>query len=79
MTVSDWIALVALLVGGGGGTVAVSKGTRLIVAVEGLVKAFQAVREDIKEIVTTNQDHATRLARAEGVLQALSAQQPPKA
>jgi hypothetical protein len=69
MTVTDWIALLGVLLGGGGGTVAVSKATRLVIAVENLVKELKQVRADVSGIVGAVQGHETRIARVEGQLQ----------
>lgn len=70
MTVADWIALIGVLLGGGGGSVAVSKATRLVLAVENLVKELRQVRGDITAVMGSVQGHETRLARVEGQLQA---------
>ena len=67
MHASDWIAIVAVLLGGGGsvtgGIGAIARLTRLAVAVEGLV-------ESMKTVVTTVQGHETRIATLEGQQQA---------
>lgn len=69
----DYIALAVFLLGGGGasygGNKLTAKITRLVVGVENLVRAVEAVRGDVKDVVGTVQDHETRLTVAEGKLQ----------
>jgi len=54
VTVSEWIAVAGLLLGGGGGAQLVAKLTRLAVAVENLV-------ESNKKLVGQVDDHENRL------------------
>jgi len=63
MHAADWIALIGLGLGGGGGGAAISKLTRLAVAVEQLVKSTETV-------TGITRDHETRLSQVEGQLKA---------
>lgn len=56
MSVSDWIAVAGVLLGGGGGAQLVAKLTRLAVAVETLV-------ESNKKMVAQVNNHEKRLNR----------------
>jgi len=59
MTASTILEIIGLLAGGSGGSVAIVRLTRLVVAVEGLV-------EDLRALSATVQGHETRIATIEG-------------
>lgn len=69
MTTANLIELLAIVVGGGGGGAAISKLTRLAVAVENLVNAMREVRTDVKTVTGIAQNHETRISTLEGVQQ----------
>jgi len=63
MTPADWLTLIGILVGGGGGGTLISKLTRVAVAVEQLV-------ESNKKVTETVAGHETRISTLEGQQQA---------
>jgi hypothetical protein len=67
MHAQDWIGLAVLILGGGGvsygGNKLTAKITALVVGIENLVKAVEAVRLDVKDVVGTVQDHSVTLAQ----------------
>jgi len=75
---ADWIALVALVLGGGGisagGVSITAKITRLVAAVEQAAKDISTIITDVKAIGLTGQTHETRLTLAESRITALEAQ-----
>lgn len=49
MSASNWLELIGLVLGGGGGTQLVSRFTRLVVAVEDLAKSYEALIAKVDE------------------------------
>lgn len=56
MSSSQWLELLGLVLGGGGGTQLITKLTRMAVAVEKLVESHQAMLETVA-------DHEKRLGK----------------
>lgn len=76
---SDWIAILGIVLGGGGGGTIIVKLTRLVVAVEGLLKTAESTIAEVKGLTTTVASHETRLTVhdvAIGVLQGQQAAKP---
>jgi ribose 5-phosphate isomerase len=63
MNAQNWIEVIGLVLGGGGGGTAVAKLTRLAVAVEQLVKQIETLATSQAKTATTVQDHEIRLAK----------------
>lgn len=64
MNASNWIELLGLILGGGGGGTAIAKLTRLAVAVEVVAGKITDVAGDVAETKKTVQEHENRLNRA---------------
>lgn len=75
MNTSNWIELAALLTTVlGGGSVGVSKLTRVAVAIETFGKALEDLGRAVQAITATGQGHETRLSLVEARLNTLEAQ-----
>lgn len=59
---SDWIAAAGIVLGGGGGGTVIVKLTRLVTAVEGLIKTVETTVTDMKGLSAAQQGQATQLA-----------------
>jgi hypothetical protein len=67
MDAGNWIELAALLVTAlGGGTVGISRLTRIAVAAETLAGKIEAVTRTVAAVSTVVQEHETRISRIEG-------------
>lgn len=65
MNASNWIQLVALIITiSGGGTIGVSKLTRIAVAIEMLMKQIEGLAGVQAKTASTVQDHENRLNKA---------------
>ena len=80
MHAQDYIALAVAVLGGGGisygGNKLTAKITALVVGVENLVRAVEAVRGDVKDVTGTLQGHSVTLAEHGQQLQALQQLKP---
>jgi hypothetical protein len=64
MTASNWLELLGLILGGGGGGTAIAKLTRLAVAVEVVAGKIEAISAAAAETGKQVQDHENRLNKA---------------
>jgi hypothetical protein len=64
MNAQNWIEVIGLVLGGGGGGTAVAKLTRLAVAVEQLVKQIEGLAVTQAKTAETVQNHEIRLTKA---------------
>lgn len=64
MSTSNWIELIGLILGGGGGGTAIAKLTRLAVAVEVVAEKIARVADDVTDTNKQVADHENRLNKA---------------
>lgn len=63
MNATTWLEIVGLILGGGGGGAAVSKITRLVIAVENLAGKIEAIIADGQKTAEQVQNHEIRISK----------------